>query len=58
MFQMLVGLILFGLAVYAIVNIINASVETGVKVLWILLVLILPVIGFVAWFFAGPRAAK
>ena len=58
MFQFIIGLVLFGLAVYAIVNIINSSVDTGVKVLWILLVVILPVIGFVAWFFAGPRAVK
>jgi len=57
MFQLIGGLILFGLAVWAIVNIINSSAETGTKVLWILLVLILPIIGFVAWFFAGPRAA-
>ena len=58
MMQFIGGLILFGLAVWAIVNILNSSAETGTKTLWILLVLLLPVIGFVAWFFAGPRAGK
>ena len=56
--QTIGGLIVFVLAIWAIVSIINSSVETGTKVLWILLVLILPVIGFIIWFFAGPRPNK
>lgn len=51
----LLGLIVFIADVYAIVKIINSSAETGTKVLWVLLVAILPVIGFIAWYFAGPK---
>lgn len=58
MFQFLISLVLFALAVLAIVNIINSSVETTMKVLWILGVLLFPLIGFVAWYFAGPRPAR
>lgn len=56
--QTIGGLIVFALAIYAIVSIINSTAETGTKVVWILLVLILPIIGFIIWFFAGPRAGK
>jgi len=27
-------------------------------VLWTLLVIVLPLLGFIIWFFAGPRTAK
>ncbi|WP_135503017.1 PLDc N-terminal domain-containing protein [Roseovarius aestuariivivens] len=52
------GLILLGLAIYAIVNIIGSSAGTGAKVLWTLLVLVLPLIGFILWLIAGPRSAR
>jgi len=52
------GLILLGLAIYAIVNIIGSNAGTGAKVLWTLLVLVLPLIGFIIWLVAGPRTSK
>ncbi|MEM9433617.1 MAG: PLD nuclease N-terminal domain-containing protein [Pseudomonadota bacterium] len=52
------GLIVFGLGIWAIVSIINSSATTGSKAIWIILVLVLPVIGFLVWFFAGPRPAR
>jgi hypothetical protein len=42
--------------VWAIVNIFQSNASTGSKVVWIVAVLVLPVIGFVIWFLAGPRA--
>lgn len=54
----LFGLVVFGLDVWAIASILNANVETGQKVLWIALVVILPVIGFLIWYFAGPKPAR
>ena len=50
------GFILLVLNIWAIISIIGSRQSTGTKVLWTLLVLVLPVIGFIAWFFAGPRA--
>lgn len=50
------GLIILALNIWALVAIINSRVGTGTKVMWSLLVLILPVLGFIVWFFAGPRA--
>ncbi|MGF1629457.1 MAG: PLDc N-terminal domain-containing protein [Kiloniellaceae bacterium] len=49
------GLIVLALDIWAIVNIIGSSASTGTKVLWILLVLILPILGLIIWLLAGPR---
>jgi hypothetical protein len=50
------GIIVLILDIWAIVSIIGSSASTGAKVLWIILILILPVVGFIIWFFAGPRS--
>lgn len=52
------GLILLILDIWAFVNIINSARDTGSKVLWIFLVLVFPLLGFIAWFFAGPRSSQ
>ncbi len=51
------GLLVLIANIYAIASIFSSTASTGTKVVWILLVLVLPVIGFVIWFFAGPRGA-
>ncbi|TDT74295.1 phospholipase D-like protein [Litoreibacter halocynthiae] len=51
------GLIILALDIWAIVSIIGSRASTGAKVGWTLLVLLLPIVGFVIWFFAGPRSA-
>lgn len=52
------GIILLALNIWAIVSIIGSGTTTGKKVLWVLFVLILPIIGFIAWLLAGPRANR
>lgn len=49
------GLILLILNVWAIVRVVQSSAGTGGKVLWIVLILLLPVLGLVLWFFLGPK---
>ena len=49
------GFILLVLNVWALVSIVTSSNSTGSKVLWCLLVIILPLIGFIVWLIAGPR---
>ncbi len=44
--------------VWAIVNIVQSGADTGKKVLWVVLVIVLPVLGFVLWVFLGPRTGK
>ena len=48
--------ILLVLDIWAIVSIVGSGASTGKKVLWCLLVLILPLLGFIIWLFFGPRA--
>ena len=50
------GLVILALDIWAIVSVINSSSSTGSKVIWVLLILLLPVIGFLIWLLAGPRA--
>lgn len=49
----IVGLIIFILDIVAIVSVVQSSMDTGKKVLWILLILFLPVIGMVLYFLLG-----
>ena len=54
----LLGLIVLVLDIWAIVSTVNSSSSTGAKVGWVLVILILPVLGFIVWLFAGPRSAR
>jgi len=51
----LFGLIVLIFNVLAIVKVTQSNSETGVKVLWIVVILILPVLGLIAWYFLGPK---
>jgi hypothetical protein len=51
------GIVLLVLNIWAIVSIVTSNAGTGAKVLWVLFVLVLPILGFIVWLFAGPRSA-
>ena len=53
----IIGLLVFVADIYAIFNIFSSRASLGAKLLWTLLVLVLPVIGFIVWYFAGPRSS-
>jgi hypothetical protein len=53
-----VGPIVLAADIWAIINIVQSSATTGKKVLWTLLVVVLPVVGFIIWYFAGPKTGK
>lgn len=52
------GLILLILDVWALVHVVQSSVSTGKKVLWIVLILLLPLLGFILWLLLGPRGRR
>jgi hypothetical protein len=54
----LLGLIILIADIWAIINIIKSASSTGTKMLWVLLILVLPVIGLLIWFFMGPRTGR
>lgn len=51
----LFGLLVLVADIWAIVKTVQSGASTGAKVLWILLILILPVLGFIIWLVAGPK---
>ena len=52
------GLLVLIADVWAIVNVFGSRSSTGAKVLWTVFILLLPVVGFVIWLFAGPRTRQ
>ena len=54
-FNGLVGLIILALDIWAIINVLKSGAETGMKILWVLLIVLLPVLGLILWAFLGPR---
>jgi len=51
----IIGLIILALDIWAIVTIIQGGGPTDKKVLWIVLILILPVVGLILWLLLARR---
>ena len=52
------GLLVLIADVWALVNIFQSNATTGNKVLWAVIVIILPVLGFILWLLLGPKTAR
>ena len=52
------GLLVLAADIWAIINIFQSSVSNEKKLIWTIAVVLLPVLGFVLWFFLGPRNGK
>ncbi|MGE3627969.1 MAG: PLDc N-terminal domain-containing protein [Hyphomicrobiales bacterium] len=51
----LLGLIILIADVWAILKIMQSGASTGTKVLWIVVILVLPLFGLLLWLLMGPR---
>jgi len=51
------GLIVLVADIWAIVNIFQSRADTGMKVVWTVVVIVLPVLGFILWLIWGPKTA-
>ncbi|MDH0291376.1 PLDc N-terminal domain-containing protein [Pseudomonas sp. GD04087] len=51
----LISLIIFALDIWAIINVVKSGAEMPMKIIWILVIVILPVLGLIIWAIAGPR---
>ena len=58
MFGGLLGLIIIIADIWAIINIINSSDKGSTKLIWVIVILLLPLIGLVIWYLAGPRPGR
>ncbi len=54
----LFGLLVLIADIWAIINVAQARVDNVKKLIWILVIVLLPLLGVIIWFFAGPRAPK
>ena len=54
----LLGLLILIGDIWAIINILQSRSEMGMMLLWILLVVLLPLLGLIIWFVAGPRGSR
>jgi len=52
------GLLILAGDIWAIINIFQSSVSNEKKLLWTLVVLLLPVLGLILWFVLGPSDRK
>ena len=51
----IVGLLILAGDIWAIINVLQSSASNGKKLVWILVVLLLPLLGLILWFLLGPR---
>lgn len=56
--ELIFGLILLVLDIWAILKILGSGATTGAKVLWTVLIILLPFVGLIIWWFAGPKSAR
>lgn len=54
----ILGLIWLIVVIWAVIQVAQSSAGGTSKLLWILVLLFLPVLGLILWFFLGPKAPK
>lgn len=52
------GVLVLAGDIWAIINIFQSSISNEKKLLWILVVVLLPILGLILWFVLGPRHPK
>lgn len=53
----LFGLIILALDIWAIIKIFGSGAGTGSKVIWTLVILLLPLVGLIIWYVLGPKGS-
>ncbi|MCH9826828.1 MAG: PLD nuclease N-terminal domain-containing protein [Pseudomonadota bacterium] len=52
------GTILLVLDIWAILNVVQSRSDTLKKAIWIVVILLLPLLGFIIWLLMGPRSPR
>ena len=52
------GLLILAGDIWAVINIAQSSASNEKKLIWILVVVLLPLLGLILWYFLGPRENK
>ncbi|MFO7857638.1 MAG: PLDc N-terminal domain-containing protein [Ectothiorhodospiraceae bacterium] len=53
-FGSILSLIFLAILVWAIVRTVSSRAGTGTKLIWVLILILLPLIGLIAWLLLGP----
>ncbi len=54
----ILGLLILIGDIWAIINILQSSASNQKKLVWTVIVVLLPLLGLILWFFLGPRDRK
>jgi hypothetical protein len=54
----IIGIVIFIADLWAIIQTIQSAGTAGQKVLWVLIIFLLPVLGLILWFFLGPKPIR
>lgn len=54
----LFGLLVLIADVWAVVNVLQSPSDTAKKVIWTVVVIVLPILGFLLWLLFGPRSVR
>jgi hypothetical protein len=52
------GLLVLAGDIWAVINIVQSSASNERKLIWILVVVLLPLLGLILWYFLGPRGGR
>ena len=50
-----IGFLVLVADIWAILQVFQSGESNGAKALWAAIIIVLPVLGLVVWYFAGPR---
>ncbi len=54
----ILGFLILAAEVWAVISIFQSGTSNEKKALWIVLVILVPLIGLIVWYFLGPRGGK
>ena len=54
----ILGLLILIGDIWAVINILQSSASNQKKLVWTVVVVLLPLLGLILWFFLGPRDRK
>ena len=54
----LFGIVVLAADIWALVNVFGSRSSNVAKVVWTVMILVLPVLGFIIWLLAGPRSER
>jgi hypothetical protein len=52
------GLLILVLDIIALVSLLKSGADSGTKILWVILIILLPVLGMILYFILGPGRRK